>query len=335
MLDRKEEHLATGNRPSATARSQGRRRRRRHAHGVRRRVVGHRRRRRGRGLPAAVHLPVPEPPPHAQGRLHQHRPAAPDARARPSAGLLHHRSPDGRARRPREDGSGRVPDQEPAAAKRRTRCGRSYLARGRRRSSAGTSGIRPATRRPGRSRPAWACAVNTWGGGGRGRRRRTARSRPTAASSCSCGTQDLGTGTRTLVAMVAAETLGLPVSAIKPEIGDTMYPFSGGSGGSTTAAAVSPAIRIADGQGARRAEGEGRAGARRRRRRRSSPTDGRIQVKDNPSKGMAWKDACKLHRHRSRSRSTATGSRACRRSTTSAACSSPRSTSTSKPASSR
>ena len=28
-----------------------------------------------------------------------------------------------------------------------------------------------------------------------------------------CGTQDLGTGTRTIVAMVAAETLGLPVSA--------------------------------------------------------------------------------------------------------------------------
>ena len=39
-----------------------------------------------------------------------------------------------------------------------------------------------------------------------------------------CGTQDLGTGTRTIVAMVTAETLGLPVSAVKPEIGDTMYP---------------------------------------------------------------------------------------------------------------
>ena len=36
-----------------------------------------------------------------------------------------------------------------------------------------------------------------------------------------CGTQDIGTGTRTIVAMVTAETLGLPVSAVKPEIGDT------------------------------------------------------------------------------------------------------------------
>ena len=53
---------------------------------------------------------------------------------------------------------------------------------------------------------------------------------------------------------------------MKPEIGDTKYPFSGGSGGSTTAAsAISPAIRIAAGEGARCAVREGRAGARRRR----------------------------------------------------------------------
>ena len=115
MLDRKEEHLATGNRPSAAARIKAGVVGRRHDHGVRRRVVGHRRRRRGRGLPAAVHLSDRQPPPHAQGRLHQHRPAAADARAGPPAGLVHHRNHDGRARRQGEDGSGRVPDQEPAA----------------------------------------------------------------------------------------------------------------------------------------------------------------------------------------------------------------------------
>ena len=59
-----------------------------------------------------------------------------------------------------------------------------------------------------------------------------------------CGTQDIGTGTRTIVAIVAAETLGLPVNMVKPEIGDSTLPFSGGSGGSTTAASVSPAIRV-------------------------------------------------------------------------------------------
>ena len=115
MLDRKEEHLATGNRPSATARIKA---------GVSAdgiitafdaEIVGHGRRRRCRGFPAAVHLSHRESPPHAQGRVHQHRPAAADARAGPPAGLVPHRDHDGRARRQGESGSGRVPDQEPAA----------------------------------------------------------------------------------------------------------------------------------------------------------------------------------------------------------------------------
>ena len=49
-----------------------------------------------------------------------------------------------------------------------------------------------------------------------------------------CGTQDLGTGTRTICAMVLAETLGLPIEAVKVNIGSSTYPFSGASGGSTT-----------------------------------------------------------------------------------------------------
>ena len=39
-----------------------------------------------------------------------------------------------------------------------------------------------------------------------------------------CGTQDLGTGTRTIVTMVTAETLGLPVSAVKA--GDRRHELS-------------------------------------------------------------------------------------------------------------
>ena len=50
------------------------------------------------------------------------------------------------------------------------------------------------------------------------------------------GTQDIGTGQRTIVAMVAADALGLQPSQVTPEIGDTQYGVSGGSGGSTTAA---------------------------------------------------------------------------------------------------
>ncbi|MDA0337303.1 MAG: xanthine dehydrogenase family protein molybdopterin-binding subunit, partial [bacterium] len=59
-----------------------------------------------------------------------------------------------------------------------------------------------------------------------------------------CGTQDIGTGTRTLVAAVAAEELGLPIAAVNARIGDSDFPFSGGSGGSTTAPSVAPAIKV-------------------------------------------------------------------------------------------
>lgn len=58
-----------------------------------------------------------------------------------------------------------------------------------------------------------------------------------------CGTQDIGTGTRTIVAAIAAEELGLQIHQIKPMVGDSNYPRSGGSGGSTTAPSVAPAIK--------------------------------------------------------------------------------------------
>ena len=57
------------------------------------------------------------------------------------------------------------------------------------------------------------------------------------------GTQDLGTGTRTIITMVAAETFGLPLGAVKLKIGDNALPPSGGSGGSTTIGGVSSSTR--------------------------------------------------------------------------------------------
>ncbi len=59
------------------------------------------------------------------------------------------------------------------------------------------------------------------------------------------GTQDIGTGTRTVLAMVAAEEMGLPLSRISCEIGDTRYLFSVPSGGSMTAPSNTPAVRQA------------------------------------------------------------------------------------------
>ena len=60
-----------------------------------------------------------------------------------------------------------------------------------------------------------------------------------------CGTQDLGTGTRTHMAVVAAETLGLEPKDITIKIGNSDYPWAPGSGGSVTTPSVAPAVRDA------------------------------------------------------------------------------------------
>ena len=163
MLDRKEEHLDTGNRPSATAHIRAGVT----ADGTLTAFDGQSWGTGGAGapsgLPAAVHLQLPEPQAHAQGRLHQRRPAARDARAGTSAGLLPDRNPDGRARRSREDGSGRVPREEPAAGRARTRCGRS-TSRAAPRRSAGTSAIRPAIAHAGPIKTGMGVSAHRWGG---------------------------------------------------------------------------------------------------------------------------------------------------------------------------
>ncbi|MBM3852693.1 MAG: xanthine dehydrogenase family protein molybdopterin-binding subunit [Verrucomicrobia bacterium] len=56
------------------------------------------------------------------------------------------------------------------------------------------------------------------------------------------GTQDLGTGSRTVARVVAAEILGLDPKNITVSVGDTRLPTSGSSGGSQTTASVAPAV---------------------------------------------------------------------------------------------
>jgi xanthine dehydrogenase YagR molybdenum-binding subunit len=60
-----------------------------------------------------------------------------------------------------------------------------------------------------------------------------------------CGTQDLGTGTRTHMALVTAETLGLEPREITIKIGNSDYPWAPQSGGSVTTPSVAPAVRDA------------------------------------------------------------------------------------------
>jgi xanthine dehydrogenase YagR molybdenum-binding subunit len=144
---------------------------------------------------------------------------------------------------------------------------------------------------PGPIKTGFGCSVHQWGGGGRGSQARC-EINPDGSVLMKCGTQDIGTGTRTIVAMVAAETLGLPITGITAQIGDTNYPFSGGSGGSTTAASVTPAIRLAAAKALeflydRVAPALGVDASL------LVAANGRIEVAGNPSKGLSWRDACR------------------------------------------
>jgi CO/xanthine dehydrogenase Mo-binding subunit len=60
------------------------------------------------------------------------------------------------------------------------------------------------------------------------------------------GTQDLGTGARTVLSQIAAESLGARLRDVRAIIGDTeSLPYTGNSWGSMTTASVGPAVRMA------------------------------------------------------------------------------------------
>ncbi|HUJ44746.1 MAG TPA: xanthine dehydrogenase family protein molybdopterin-binding subunit [Opitutaceae bacterium] len=85
------------------------------------------------------------------------------------------------------------------------------------------------------------CAGAGWMSGGGGTQAEV-QVNPDGTVEVRCGTQDLGTGSRTVVAVVAAEMLGLEPAQIAVRVGDTRLPPSGLSGGSATTASVAPAI---------------------------------------------------------------------------------------------
>jgi xanthine dehydrogenase YagR molybdenum-binding subunit len=135
-------------------------------------------------------------------------------------------------------------------------------------------------------------SINTWGGGGRGPAPAHCEIASDGGVVIRLGTQDLGTGTRTLVTIVTADALGLKPDQVRAEIGDTAYGVSPTSGGSTTAAAISPGIRVAavkalDALKEKVALALGVDAAA------LVAQGGRIQSKDDPQKGLLWADACK------------------------------------------
>lgn len=133
-------------------------------------------------------------------------------------------------------------------------------------------------------------SLHTWGGRGH-ESNCDLTIHPDGAVDIKMGTQDLGTGTRTCIVMVAAETLGIPYEQIKLFIGDTQYPMSGGSGGSTTIGGVSSSTRRAA------VDARDQLLAKVAPSLKAQPEEleivaGMVRVKSDHRRALGWKQAC-------------------------------------------
>lgn len=135
-------------------------------------------------------------------------------------------------------------------------------------------------------------SIHTWGGLGHPSNCDLSI-HPDGSVDMKIGTQDLGVGTRTVVGIVAAETLGLPLDAINVHIGKNAYPTSGASGGSTTIGGVSASTRLAA------------TDALNKLIDKVAPrlgvdvddletVDGKLQSISDPTINIHWREACKL-----------------------------------------
>jgi xanthine dehydrogenase YagR molybdenum-binding subunit len=133
-------------------------------------------------------------------------------------------------------------------------------------------------------------SMHTWGGGGHESECEVVIN-PDGSVAASLGSQDLGTGTRTVVGIVVGETLGLPLSRVHVNIGKNDYPPSRASGGSTTVGGVSSSSRDAATQ-ALNALLEKVAPALGVAADQLEAWNGKIQVAGDPSKSLTWEKAC-------------------------------------------
>ena len=98
---------------------------------------------------------------------------------------------------------------------------------------------------PGPKKRGLGMATQIWWGSGTPGTIAEVKVHPDGSVEAICGTQDIGGGTRTFMAMVTADTLGLEPKDITVKLGDTAYPWAPNSGGSQTAPSVAPALRDA------------------------------------------------------------------------------------------
>ena len=87
----------------------------------------------------------------------------------------------------------------------------------------------------------WGVAACAWGAGRFGAEA-SVDLRNDGTARISCGTQDIGTGTYTILAQVLSEKTGIPLEKIEVVLGDSALPVGPISGGSLVTASVIPAI---------------------------------------------------------------------------------------------
>ncbi|MFZ4628051.1 MAG: xanthine dehydrogenase family protein molybdopterin-binding subunit [Blastocatellia bacterium] len=133
-------------------------------------------------------------------------------------------------------------------------------------------------------------SLHTWGGGGHASDC-DLTIHPDGSVEIRMGSQDLGTGTRTVIQIVVAESLGLAQNQVKVLIGDNKYPPSGSSGGSTTVGGISASSRRAS-IDALNALFEKVAPALEATPAELEAVDGQIRVASAPTRQMSWKQAC-------------------------------------------
>jgi xanthine dehydrogenase YagR molybdenum-binding subunit len=134
-------------------------------------------------------------------------------------------------------------------------------------------------------------AFAAWNGAGHASQCRTVIN-PDGSVSVEIGTQDLGTGTRTIITQVAAETLGLQMGQVKLVIGTNDLPPDNGSGGSTTVGGVSTSTRKAAVNALAKLY-EAAAPSLGAQPEELEAVDGHIRVKGSPNKSLTWQAACR------------------------------------------
>lgn len=135
-------------------------------------------------------------------------------------------------------------------------------------------------------------SIHTWAGAGHASECDVTIN-PDGSVEARIGTQDLGVGTRTVIAQVVADTLGLPLEVVKVLIGRNDYPQSGPSGGSTTIGGISVSSR----QAATTALNTLLESASKRLGVAADALEangGTIREAGKPTNKISWKDACAL-----------------------------------------